>query len=79
MGSQGYPILTISYFGPSADQANRVSLTFVAEEGAEAQVESFNTDGDTREDEVIQAAIVKMIERSGAKTVDQTDGITINN
>lgn len=75
MGFQGYPVITIAYFGVSEDFANQVVIEFVAEEGEDAQVEKFNTKGDTREDDVIQSAIVKMIERSGAKTVVQVEGV----
>jgi len=46
-----------------------VIVTFVAEEEAEPMVERFRSKTDAREDEVIQSAIVKMIERSKAKTV----------
>jgi hypothetical protein len=76
MGFQGYPTITIAYHGPDKNTVEQVSVQFVAEEGQAAQTEKFNTKGDTREDEVIQSAIVKMIERSGALTVFQIDEIT---
>ena len=52
-------------------------IEFVLEEGADTQVERFSSKIDAREDEVIQSAIVKMIERSEAKTVVQIDGVLI--
>lgn len=69
MGFQGYPTIAINYFGPNDSLANAVLLELVLEEGAEPQAERFTTASDIREDESIQSAIVKMIERSGAQTV----------
>ncbi|MCO1336793.1 hypothetical protein MO867_20920 [Microbulbifer sp. OS29] len=69
MGFQGYPTIAIVYSGPNKVLPTEVFLEFVVEEGAEPQSEKFVTEGDIREDEVVQSAIVKMIERSGAKTV----------
>ncbi len=69
MGFQGYPTLGITYSGPHDGLATEVLLEFVSEEGAEPQTEKFSTEGDIREDEAIQSAIVKTIERSGAQTV----------
>lgn len=78
MGFQGYPTLTIVYSGPSAAVANKVVIKFVAEEGSDEQVEQFTTQGDAREDEMIQSAIVKMIERSAIKTVVSSDVVTVS-
>ena len=69
MGSQGYPSIQITYCGPDANKPTEVSLEFILEEGAAPQTEKFTTKGDVREDEVVQSAIVKMIERSGVQTV----------
>ncbi|MEH6626362.1 MAG: hypothetical protein V7739_07955 [Motiliproteus sp.] len=77
MGFQGYPKITIAYQGPSADIANEVSVQFVLEDGADVQVERFRTEGDARKDDVIQSSIVKIIERSGAKTVALVEGVNI--
>ena len=71
MGFQGYPEISISYFGSTTDIAEQVAVSFVAEEGVAAMVEHFNSKSDARKDQVIQSAIVKMIERSGAKTIKQ--------
>ena len=75
MGFQGYPEISIAYFGRSNDRADEVVLTFVADEGVQAMEERFKSESDAREDEAIQSAIVKMIERSEAKTVVLTGGI----
>lgn len=77
MGFQGYPEIAISYFGDTSDTADQVAISFVAEEGAAPMEERFQSKSDAREDEVIQSAIVKMIERSEAKTVKQTEGVSV--
>jgi len=69
MGFKGYPEIAISYRGHRDDCAEQVVVNFVGEEGEQAMTEKFTSKTDAREDEVIQSAIVKMIERSAAKTV----------
>jgi hypothetical protein len=75
MGFQGYPTIGITYSGPNESLATEVFLEFVLEEGAAPQIEKFTTKSDIREDETIQSAIVKMIERSGAQSVTVSDGV----
>lgn len=75
MGFRGYPQISIAYAGSNSDLANEVIVTFTEEEGSEPMEERFKSKADAREDEIIQSAIVKMIERSGAKTVTQTETI----
>ncbi len=75
MGFQGYPTIGITYFGPTDNLATEVLLEFVLEEGAAPQAERFTTDGDVREDETVQSAIVKMIERSNAQSVTLSEGV----
>ena len=75
MGFQGYPEISIAYLGCSSDRADEVILTFVADEGVQAMEETFKSELDAREDEAIQSAIVKMIERSEAKTVVLIEGV----
>lgn len=75
MGFQGYPEISIEYLGCSSDRADEVILTFVADEGVQAMEETFKSELDAREDEAIQSAIVKMIERSEAKTVVLIEGV----
>ena len=77
MGFQGYPQISISYSGKSSDYADEVLVEFVLEEGAETQLERFASKVDAREDETIQSALVKMIERSEAKTVVQIDVVAV--
>lgn len=69
MGFQGYPTIEITYSGVNDGLATEVSLELVFEEGAAPQTEKFTTEGDIREDATIQSAIVKMMERSGVRSV----------
>ncbi|WP_370980270.1 hypothetical protein [Agaribacterium sp. ZY112] len=73
MGFQGYPELSINYVLDEQAVAKKVLVTLILEEGVEPLEESLNSDDDARENEVIQSAIVKMIERSDAKTVKQSE------
>lgn len=77
MGFQGYPEISISYFGSTIDIAEQAAVSFLAEEGLAPMEERFQSKFDAREDPVIQAAIVKMIERSEAKTVKQAPGVQV--
>ena len=77
MGFQGYPTIAIEYFGQSPDHATDVLVKFCFEEDADIQEERFSSKSDAREDEIIQSALVKMIERSEAKTVTQSEGVSI--
>ncbi len=77
MGFQGYPKISLTYRGKAIDYANEVLVEFILEDGAEIQTEIFSSKIDAREDETIQSAIVKMIERSEAKTVELTEGVTV--
>jgi len=78
MGFQGYPEITLEYFGENPNFASEVSVTLLLEEGAEQMEEHFKSSDDSRENETIQSAIVKMIERCGAKTVHQKEGVSIS-
>jgi hypothetical protein len=77
MGFQGYPAISLTYYGKTISVANEVVIRFVLEEGAESQEERLSSQSDVREDESIQSAIVKMIERTEAKTVSQAEEITV--
>jgi hypothetical protein len=77
MGFQGYPKISITYYGKTISHADEVVVEFVLEEGAETQTEKFTSKSDARDDEVIQSALVKMIERSEAKTVVQANGVLV--
>lgn len=77
MGFQGYPEISIDYYGQNPESAEEVVVTFVAEEGTSPMEQRFSGKTDVREDEVIQSAIVKIIERSEVKTVNMADSVKL--
>ena len=77
MGFQGYPKISITYCGATTSITTEVVVEFILEEGVGIQTEKFSSKTDAREDETIQSALVKMIERSEAKTVVLTEGVTL--
>ncbi|ETI58664.1 hypothetical protein [Marinomonas profundimaris] len=77
MGFKGYPQVSFSYFGETEEIATEVIVTFTAEEGAEPQEQRFAGQSDVREDEIIQSALVKIMERTDAKTVQEIEGVTL--
>jgi len=76
-GFQGYPQISISYFGESTNYASEVVIGFIQEEGAAAQEQRFTSKGDVKKDESIQTTLLKVIERADAKTVLETEGILL--
>ncbi len=76
-GFKGYPQISLSYFGESNEVATEVVVQFTLEEGAEPQEERFSTKSDAREDEVVQSALVKIIERANASTVLEVEGVAL--
>lgn len=79
MGFKGYPKISFSYFGETSDKATEVVVTFTLEEGAAPQEQRFSSKEDVREDEVIQSALVKIMERTDAKTVLEVEGTALLN
>lgn len=75
-GFQGYPQITLSYYGDSDTCATQVEVSFILEEGAENQAEKFSSSNDVRKDETIQTTILKIIERADAKTVIEIEGVS---
>lgn len=76
-GFQGYPQISIAYFGESADCASEVVVGFIAEEGIAAQEQKFSSKEDARTDETIQTTLLKVIERANAKTVIEAAGVSV--
>lgn len=76
-GFQGYPQISLSYFGESADSASEVVVALISEEGATAQEQKFSSKGDARKDETIQTTLLKVIERAEAKTVVEVAGVSV--
>lgn len=52
-------------------------ISFTSEEGAPAQEQRFKSTADVREDEVIQTALVKIIERADAASVIEVAGVAV--
>ena len=76
-GFNGYPLISLAYFGKTPNSASEVSISFVLEEGHAPQEQKFSCAQDAREDETIQSILVKIIERAGAATVREIAGIAI--
>lgn len=76
-GFQGYPLISLAYFGEKVSCATEVVVGFVSEEGAVAQEQKFSSKGDVRKDDIIQTTLLKVIERADAKTVIELAGVSI--
>lgn len=68
-GFQGYPQISLTYFSESNDFPTKVIIGLMAEENDIAQEQTLTCLSDIRKDETIQTTLLKIIERSGAKTV----------
>jgi hypothetical protein len=77
-GFQGYPMISIQYFGPSETLATKVEVGFIEQENAEPMLETFNSETDIRKDETVQTTIIKIIDRVDAKTVTLEESVTID-
>ncbi|NRA72657.1 MAG: hypothetical protein HRU24_16720 [Gammaproteobacteria bacterium] len=75
-GFKGYPQISLEYFGKNVDCATVVVVQFILAEGAEVQEERFVSETDARESEVIQSALVKIIERANATSVIEIKGVS---
>lgn len=74
-GFKGYPQIAIAYFGSSKDCANEVVIQFTLEQDGAVQEQRFTSTTDARSDEVVQSALVKIIERAEVKTVLEVAGV----
>jgi hypothetical protein len=74
---QGYPIATITYYGPDDRQASKVSVGIILEEGgAVAFLERWsNEKQDIRLDAETDEEILRFISKHGAKSVVMPDRI----
>ena len=76
-GFNGFPKISLEYFGKTSESAIEVVITFTLEENSEPQEQKIVSENNAREDEVVQSTIVKIIERASASTVTEIDGISI--
>ena len=63
-GFQGYPVLTIAYYGPDAKLATKVAVGFIKSEDDDVIMERYYSDADVRTEESIQE---KTIDRKSSK------------
>jgi hypothetical protein len=75
-GFNGYPQISLAYFGETSNCATKVIISFFSDENAKPQNQTFESKADAREDETIQSALVKIIERTHANTVMVIDGVS---
>lgn len=75
-GFNGYPQVSLAYFGETSEMATEVVISFILDESAKAQDQKFVSKGNIHEDETIQSTVVKIIERTNAKTVLEVSGVT---
>ncbi len=75
-GFKGYPQISLEYFGVNDDCATEVAVRFNLEEGSETQEERFSSETDVRESEVIQSALVKIIQRADASSIIEVAGVS---
>lgn len=75
-GFNGYPLISLEYFGKTPESATEVVISFTQEENAEPQKQKFVSESDAREDETIQSTLVKIIERADARTVKEIEGVS---
>ncbi|MBT9457048.1 MAG: hypothetical protein IV097_10550 [Burkholderiaceae bacterium] len=76
-GFQGYPVATVSYYGPDDKTASKVAVgILLVEDGEVAFLERwYSQDRDVRLDPAVNEAIVHFIQLHGAKSVISLDRI----
>ena len=76
-GMRGYPVATVAFYGPDASRATKVAVGVMEGEGLHADVLErwWSETTDVRNDPEITEAIVRFIERHGAKSVIVADRI----
>lgn len=76
-GFCGYPVATVAFYGPDDARATKVSVGIITYDGADADpVERWFCEAtDARRDPDVIEAIVRFIERHGAKTVVAVDRV----
>lgn len=76
-GFNGYPKITIAYYGKNKECATEVAVQFMLSEEDSVQEERFSCETEIRENELIQTTLLKVIERANAKSVMEIDGVAI--
>ncbi|MBL4831247.1 MAG: hypothetical protein JKY55_15345 [Aliivibrio sp.] len=76
-GFNGYPKITLTYYGNTKDCATEVVVQFMLGEGDSAQEEHFSCETEIRDNELIQTTLLKIIERANVNSVIEIEGVTI--
>jgi len=74
-GFQGYPLVTIAYYGPGKSKATKVGVGVMSEDGGEIEMRKFFSEQDVRDDAEIQSSIVGIISQVNARSVSAVDSI----
>lgn len=76
-GFRGYPVATVAFYGPDDGHATKVAVGIIETEGLHANVlERWQSEvNDVRTDAAITEAIVRFVEKHGAKSVVVGDRI----
>jgi|ERR1700730_9762490 hypothetical protein len=76
-GFRGYPIVTIAFYGPTADLATKIVVAIVRDEGREPDpLEGwFSEDRDVRTDLAVGEQVLAFLKEHAAKSVIVTDGL----
>ena len=75
-GFNGYPKITLAYYGVTTDCATEVVVQFMLGEGESVQEERFSCETEIRDNEVIQTTLLKIIERANVNSVIEIEGVT---
>jgi len=76
-GFRGYPVATVTLYGPDDLVATKVAVGIIdREDGEVVALERWFSDGsDIRTDHAVELAVVEFIQSQGVKTVLMTDGV----
>jgi hypothetical protein len=76
-GFRGYPVATVAFYGPDDKRATKVAVGVIESEGLRADVLErwYSEVNDVRTDGAIAEAIVRFVEKHGAKSVIVGDRI----
>lgn len=76
-GFNGYPKITLAYYGATKECATEVSVQFALGEGDSVQEERFSCETEIRDNELIQTTLLKIIERANANSVIEIEGVAV--
>ena len=76
-GFNGYPKITLAYYGANKECATEVAVQFTLGEGDSVQEERFSCETEIRDNELIQTTLLKIIERANANSVIEIEGVTV--